>query len=330
MNQSKVRFELQLQSKELVIGHDFLPDEEIVLGREEDAAMRLVDDSVSRRHAAVRLAGGKFLLRDLGSRSGTNLNWIRLEDGESARVRSGDRIRFGSTEAIVRLPGGDGPPDEPTPDAKEISKAESGVGARAEVDDFKTRGSLLLRLNASGTLEREIGWRDFYDRYVPLIKGFAGRAGAGGEEAEDIAHEVVANFFRASHRFEYDADSGRFRGYLKAATLNAMRARWRKRGDRVNFGEHDEIAIDDSGRIEDVWAQEWTRSVIERALDAVRASGKQSEQSWEAFDLYGRRGVPAVEVAKRLSMSPEAIRQAKSRIARQVRAEIERIRAEEG
>ncbi|MCP4837083.1 MAG: sigma-70 family RNA polymerase sigma factor, partial [Phycisphaera sp.] len=274
------------------------------------------------------LDGGKFLIKDLGSRSGTNLNWIRLEPDESVRIRTGDRIRFGSTECLVRLPAGDGPDEEPAADTPEISRTEHRTPPSA--DEFKTRGSLLLRLNASGTLEREIGWRDFYDRYVPLIKGFAGRAGAGGDEAEDVAHEVVANFFRASHRFEYDAAQGRFRGYLKAATLNAMRARWRKRGDQVNLGEHDEIRIDDPGYVEDVWAQEWTRSVIERALEAVRSSGNQSEQSWEAFDLYGRRGVPVAEVAERLSMSPEAIRQAKSRISRQVRAEIERIRTEEG
>ena len=280
-------------------------------------------------HAAIRLSeDGKFLIKDLGSRSGTNLNWIRLEPDESVRVRTGDRIRFGSTECVVRLPAGDGPDDDVAANSPEISKA--GHETRAGVDEFTTRGSLLLRLNASGTLEREIGWRDFYDRYVPLIKGFAGRAGAGGEEAEDVAHEVVANFFRASHRFEYDATHGRFRGYLKAATLNAMRARWRKRGGQVNLGEHDEVRIDDPGYVDDVWAQEWTRSVIERALEAVRSSGNQSEQSWEAFDLYGRRGVPAAEVAERLSMSPESIRQAKSRISRQVRAEIERIRTEEG
>ena len=69
---------------------------------------------------------------------------------------------------------------------------------------------------------------------------------------------------------------------------------------------------------------------IGRALATVRENGNQSEQSWEAFELYGRRGVPVDEVAERLGMKPEAIRQAKSRISRQVRAEIERLRGEEG
>ena len=329
MNGQLIRLELQLRLNNDLISHDLVPGEEVTLGRDANVKIRIPDDSVSRRHAAIRLLeDGKFLIRDLGSRAGTTLNWIMLEQGESVRFRTGDRIRFGSTETIVRLPTGDGQDGENPGDSPEISKVERQ--APIGVDEFRTRGSLLLRLNASGTLEREIGWRDFYDRYVPLIKGFAGRAGAGGDEAEDVAHEVVANFFRASHRFEYDAAHGRFRGYLKAATLNAMRARWRKRGGQVNLGDHDEIRIDDSSSVDDVWAQEWTRSVIERALEAVRSSGNQSEQSWEAFDLYGRRGVPAAEVAERLSMSPEAVRQAKSRISRLVRGEIARIRTEEG
>ena len=124
----------------------------------------------------------------------------------------------------------------PEGDGQEREKEKNlSIEANQETsqDDFRTRGSLLLRLNASGTMEREIGWKDFYDRYVPLIKGFARRAGAGEEVAEDVAHEVIANFFRASHRFQYDASAGRFRGYLKAATLNAMRA---KRGSERAFG----------------------------------------------------------------------------------------------
>ena len=70
--------------------------------------------------------------------------------------------------------------------------------------------------------------------------------------------------------------------------------------------------------------------MIDRAIVAVQTHGKQSPQSWEAFDLYGRRGVPVNEISSRLGMTPDAIRQAKSRISRQIREEIERIRSEEG
>lgn len=301
------------------------PEMTVVVGRGQDADIVIPDDTVSRRHFELRAdAEGRWFVRDLQSRAGTSINWMTLDSEEEIRVRTGDRVRAGQTDVMIAFPAGDGPAD-PVP----VERLDE-PSAEAPVDEFQTRGSLLIRLNAEGTDEREVGWQDFYDRYVPLITGFARRAGAKDEEAEDVAHEVMANFFRASERFDYDPDTGRFRGYLKAATLNAMRARWRKQRPMVDVDAGTDLPIEDRCNVDDAWDREWTRNLISRALATVRHSGKQSEQSWEAFELYGRRGVPIEEVSERLGMKPDAIRQAKSRIARQVRQEIERLRAEEG
>ncbi len=298
---------------------------ELVLGRASDADLAVPDDTASRRHAAVTLDDeGRWTIRDLGSRSGTSVNWMTLDAEEAVRLRHGDRLRVGSTDLLVELPDGDGPEDLPPP------PTTLGDHATPSDDEFRTRGSLLLRLRSDGTLERELGWQDFYDRYVPLITGFARRAGAKDEEAEDVAHEVMTNFFRASSRFEYDPKVGRFRGYLKTAALNAMRSRWRRRKDHLDVDAGSDLPIEDTFDADAAWNREWTRSLVTRALATVREKGNQSEQSWEAFELYGRRGVPIDEVAERLDMKPDAIRQAKSRISRQVRAEIERLRGEEG
>ena len=167
------------------------PETTIVVGRSSDSGICLDGDSISRHHASLRSdVSGRWFVRDLGSQGGTTLNWIRLDESEEARVRTGDQLRFGDTNVVVNLPGGDGQERE--------TEKNLSIEATAETrpDEFRTRGSLLLQLNASGTMEREIGWKDFYDRYVPLIKGFAQRAGAREEEAEDVAHEVIANFFQ--------------------------------------------------------------------------------------------------------------------------------------
>ncbi len=295
----------------------------LVLGRGRDAGVLIPDETVSRNHAALSAdSEGRCFLRDLNSRSGTSLNWMLLDTDEKVRIRDGDRISLASSELMVCLPDGDGPED-PVEEPMEVSPPP-------DKDDFQTRGSLLLRLNSNGTAERELGWQDFYDRYVPLIMGFARRTGARDEEAEDVAHEVMANFFRASNQFEYDPSNGRFRGYLKAATLNTLRGRWRKRKNMIDVDAGSDLPIEDRVDADEMWDREWTRNLITRALTAVKWNGSQSEQSWEAFELYGRRGVPIEEVSSRLGMKPDAVRQAKSRISRQVRAEIERIRSEEG
>lgn len=298
--------------------------EPLVIGRTDSADITVVSPTASRRHAGLfRKADGAWWIEDLGSRSGTLLNWMRLDANEAARMRDGDRLRIGEIDFTVRILGGDGPEDESPPEPLEESR-------KVEEDEYRTRGSLLLRLQVGATLERELSWETFYERYVPLIKGFARRAGAGEEESDDVAQEVLANFFRAASRFEYDPSLGRFRGYLKACTLNAMRSRWRKKKDQIDVDASTGMAIEDDAHAEKEWEQEWIRSSIARALELVKRNSGMSENSWEAFELYGRREVPIDEVARRLDMSPEAIRQAKSRISRLVRTEIERIRIEEG
>ena len=74
-------------------------ERQLVLGRSRDCDCVLAEPSVSRRHAELRRDGGRWLLRDLGSRNGTRVNGVRLLD--EAEVCPGDRVSFG--DARFRL-----------------------------------------------------------------------------------------------------------------------------------------------------------------------------------------------------------------------------------
>ena len=87
-------------------------------------------------------------------------------------------------------------------------------------------------------------------------------------------------------------------------------------------------ALADPTTIRTMWSYEWSKQVVERALTEVARSFEP--KTFEAFELYGRRDVPVETVAEQLAMSPDAIRQAKSRVARALREAIERIRDAEG
>lgn len=78
---------------------------EITLGRRETNTIVVPDLAVSRVHAAIRRAGGDYLLRDAGSTSGTLVNGERL-GGERA-LRDGDIVGLGASIAFVArlLPG---------------------------------------------------------------------------------------------------------------------------------------------------------------------------------------------------------------------------------
>jgi serine phosphatase RsbU (regulator of sigma subunit) len=68
------------------------------IGRGSDNSLQLTDARVSRRHAELVRDGDVWLLRDCGSRFGTFVNDVKVED---ARLAPGDRIRLGHTDVRV-------------------------------------------------------------------------------------------------------------------------------------------------------------------------------------------------------------------------------------
>jgi pSer/pThr/pTyr-binding forkhead associated (FHA) protein len=71
--------------------------EPAVIGRSKEAALSIGDGAASRRHASVTWRGDALFVRDLGSKSGTELGGRMV--GEAATLwRPGDRLRIGETE----------------------------------------------------------------------------------------------------------------------------------------------------------------------------------------------------------------------------------------
>ena len=64
----------------------------LVLGRAPGCQLVFADDTVSRRHAELRLDEGRWMLRDLGSANGTWVNGRRVMEAE---VAPGDDLQLG-------------------------------------------------------------------------------------------------------------------------------------------------------------------------------------------------------------------------------------------
>ncbi|SDY23991.1 FHA domain-containing protein [Modestobacter sp. DSM 44400] len=73
-----------------------------VLGRGTDAAIRLPDTGVSRKHVDVQLEGGTATVEDLGSTNGTLVNGRRVGRQDLA---DGDVIRIGHSVLVYRQDG---------------------------------------------------------------------------------------------------------------------------------------------------------------------------------------------------------------------------------
>jgi len=75
-------------------GRVSLAEGEYVLGRDAESIVPIEAETVSRRHARLRIAGGKAVLDDLGSHNGTFLRGQRLKG--SAPIADGEEFRLGS------------------------------------------------------------------------------------------------------------------------------------------------------------------------------------------------------------------------------------------
>ena len=71
------------------------------IGRSPDCDLPLADPTVSWVHAELRRVGDAWVLADLGSRNGTQVNGWRADSGFT--VRGGDCVRFG--RSAFRLTG---------------------------------------------------------------------------------------------------------------------------------------------------------------------------------------------------------------------------------
>ena len=308
----------------------------LTLGRSSDCDIPLNDPSVSRVHAVFDHSEGRVQLIDKGSRGGVFLNRMRLEPDQAEVLCNRDLLSIGPWKFLVRLEEEEAP--EPTLDETD-SPSEStggvpdGEAPKGETDDsrsdpmYATRASIFIRLRADGTLDRELGWNEFADKYSAVIAGFARNAGLKAQDADDILQEVLMGFFRVSSDFEYDPSKGRFRGYLKRVTLNAIRARYRRKRPSQNFdGSWEPPDLNDA--TDAMWDRQWTEQLLFRAMEEARSSVE--ERTWKAFELYGLRGMPVEAVAEETEMTPDAIRHAKMRITKSVREIVDRFRVDEG
>jgi RNA polymerase sigma-70 factor (ECF subfamily) len=137
--------------------------------------------------------------------------------------------------------------------------------------------------------------------------------------------EVFAALARAIHTFD-TAAHGRFRGWLWTITRNKIRDHYRRSANQPEARGGD-TALRDLAVLPDQWddddsdlTRNEVRALYHRALELIRNDFQP--QTWQAFWLTAVEGQATDEVARRLKLSTNSVRQAKSRVLRRLRAEL--------
>ena len=201
-----------------------------------------------------------------------------------------------------------------------MSENQPGEPAGAE---RKTPLSLLER--ARGPVRDEAAWNRLVALYEPLVRFWCGRARVASADLDDLIQEVFAAVARDLSRFRNDRPGDTFRGWLRGLTRNQVLMYYRRnQGRPIAEGGSDAYQrlqaipelTSDPAEGEDV---EVSR-LYHQALEQVR--GEFQDATWQAFWLSAIEGRQTSALVQELAMSAAAIRQAKSRVLRRIKAEL--------
>lgn len=190
-----------------------------------------------------------------------------------------------------------------------------------------THATLLARLRDG----HDAGaWREFHDRYSELIRGFLRRRGAQPADIDDVLQEVLLALSKSLPEFAYDPAKGKFRSYLKAATIRSF---FRRIGQKPAEQRLDQIeeatrAACEDDEIEGAWEAEWRQHHLRLAMRTIAVEFSEADR--RAFQRYAVEGEGAQETGAALGMSVEQVYQAKSRIVRRLTELVEQQVREEG
>ena len=135
--------------------------------------------------------------------------------------------------------------------------------------------------------------------------------------------------FKAMDRFEYNPARGRFRGYLQCAVANELTRRWSRAAQRekpVNPEALDAFA-QDSKVVDAEWEREWQLHRLRIALQTVNSEFEPA--TLDAFRMHVLAGTGVEDTAARLGMSKASVYQAKCRVLKRLKEQIETMDPDE-
>ncbi len=169
-------------------------------------------------------------------------------------------------------------------------------------------------------------WERMVTLYAPLVLSWCRGWGLRPDDAADVFQEVFQSVATHLDGFRRERPGDTFRGWLRTITRNKVNDHFRRREREpvgVGGSEARDLLAQVPGALpsdEAVVADEAEGALLHRALELLR---KEFEpKTWQAFWQTAVDGRSAADVAADLSMSPGAVRVAKSRVLQRLRADL--------
>ena len=193
----------------------------------------------------------------------------------------------------------------------------------ASAEPGSTSSGLLGRVKAG----ESDAWERLVELYGPTVYRWCRQCGVAADDAADVCQEVFSSVASAVGRFRREKPGDSFRGWLWTVTRNKARDHFRRRAGephaRGGSDYRDFLAALPAAASQSSGSSEppTDHALVRRALEVVRKEVEPS--SWQAFWRTAVEGHSSAQVARDLGLTPSAVRQAKYRLLRRLRQELE-------
>jgi RNA polymerase sigma-70 factor (ECF subfamily) len=178
---------------------------------------------------------------------------------------------------------------------------------------------------------RPEAWERLVDLYGPVVYRWCRQSGLQPADAADLVQEVFTAVAAHVATFRRDRPGDSFGAWLRSITQNKVRDHFRRRQGkpqaRGGTEAHEQLAAfgepappSEPSLPCDDGLEAW---LSRRGLDLVRAEFEN--RTWEAFWRTAVDGHSPSHVAEDLGMSVAAVYQAKSRVLRRLRRELDEL-----
>ena len=182
-----------------------------------------------------------------------------------------------------------------------------------------TSVSLLQRAR----LNDQQAWRQLVELYGPLVHRWCKRAELDDTDVEDVFQETFRSVSKYLSSFKPNRSIGSFRSWLRTIVRTKVADHFRRLNQQPKAQGGTDAqqrlvnVIDPMAEEADDEAVEDNAVVVQRAMEFIEP--EFSHQSWAAFQHVVIEGHGTADVAERLDMSVQAVRQANYRIRRRLR-----------
>jgi len=194
---------------------------------------------------------------------------------------------------------------------------------KLELDSSSFGTSMIFRLQA----EDSEAWNQTVELYSPLVFHWCRTRQLSSADSADVTQEVFAAIAVSIHRFVRKPGCS-FRGWVYRITVNKVFDHFRKkkksieavggsdanlRFQEIPFRQADQLAEEATGAVQGNF-------LLHRALSQIES--QFASKTWQAFWQAVVDGKETRLVAAELGLTPNGVRQAKSRVLRRLRQQL--------